>query len=228
MGRTTLTGLLGTYNGSVREDSKLEIFVATITLCIKYIITLLYCCERRMEFRRTTNQFTVDYKAYHQDFVGAWLTILGVLTIILPGLLFTFPANVAFIVGGLVCAIIGIFLILSSPHLQTRVSCTHQAINIRKTTRLKRFDTNVTISLHDIVKVEVASINSSGGRKGKVVYFILTDGEKIKVGGWQQYNYPFEKNILSSQDFILIAKDLAGFCGVPLDNDPNKFHTLDS
>ena len=223
-----MTGLLGTYNEAVREDSKFEIYVTTITLCIKYIIILLYCNERRMEFRRTTNQFTVDYKAYHQDFVGAWLATLGALTIILPGILFTFPANVAFIVGGLACTILGIFLILSSPHLQTQVSHTNQAINIQKTTRWKRFDTNVTISLHDVVKVEVTSINSSGGLKGKVVYFILTDGEKIKVGGWQKHNYPTEKNILSPQDGIHFAEDLASFVGVPLDNDPSKFHVLDS
>ena len=179
-----------------------------------------------MNFENSDEKFLVTYTDANQKLVGVMIAGIGVLAVI-PTLLIK-EALVPMLLGALLCLLVGLGLVITTPTITTVADLYKRIVSIDHSNRTKYFNSSKQLSLSDVKYIEMASFLYSNLRRGKVLYLITHTGDKIKLAGWQNYKSPFDQTEITEEYFVSCGQGLATFLNVPFNNESSKWHSLDS
>ncbi len=179
-----------------------------------------------MNFEQSDERIFIEYVDTNQKLVGVLFLVIGVLGLIPT--LFIGGGFMPMLFGSLLCMSFGIFAFASTLRIISEVTASSRTASIEKSSRVRFLNASWQIGFSDIKQIELASFLYSNLRKGMVLYLITKTGNKVKLAGWKNYTSPFDRTEISEDYFVGCGQSLASFLNVPFENDPSKWHALDS
>ena len=180
-----------------------------------------------MDEKQTDDQLDIMHSQPERIFVGCFFAGLGVISLLAAPLLQHKPGD------GLIPLFIGqaAFLLVGGFILAT---ATRQHMNIRRNGKItisskryiggnastRTYDTSAVSSV-EYVQFAIPGDTESTTDRGSFINLILQDGSKLKVASQRLPKVPFRKKLAGP--LLDTAKQVAGFLGVPLQHDPQRW-----